>query len=121
MERILQDATRAGEVLTRIRALIKRTAPAKSRVIVNQIVRDVLVLTGGELRQKNVQLFLELPRACRRSRETTLNCSKFSKSHSERHRSDGWYCGSPRDLGKWKGCSIPYEGIMDPILAGVLA
>jgi len=60
IERILRDGTRAGEVLTRIRALLKRTAPAKSPVSVNQVIRDVVVLTGGELRQKNVELSLEL-------------------------------------------------------------
>jgi len=60
IERILRDGTRAGEVLTRIRALLKRTAPAKSPVSVNQVIHDVVVLTGGESRQKNVELSLEL-------------------------------------------------------------
>jgi len=60
MERILRDGTRAGEVLTRIRTLLKRTAPAKSRISMNQVVRDVVVLTGGELRQKNVELSVAL-------------------------------------------------------------
>jgi len=60
LERILRDGTRGGEVLARIRALLKRTPPAKTLVSVNQIVRDVLALTAGELRQHSIDLSLEL-------------------------------------------------------------
>lgn len=60
LERILRDGTRGGEVLARIRALLKRTPPAKTWVSVNQIVRDVLALTSGELRQHSIELSLEL-------------------------------------------------------------
>ena len=58
--RILRDGTRAGEVLTRIRALLKRAPPTKSLVDVNQAVREVLALVTGELRQHSVELSLEL-------------------------------------------------------------
>jgi len=60
LERILRDGTRGGEVLARIRALLKRTPPAKTLVSVNQIVRDVLALTAGELRQHSIELSLGL-------------------------------------------------------------
>ncbi len=60
LERILRDGTRGGEVLARIRALLKRTPPAKTLVRVNQIVRDVLALTAGELRQHSIELSSEL-------------------------------------------------------------
>jgi len=60
LERIRRDGTRGGEVLTRIRALLNRTPPAKTLVSVNQIVRDVLALTAGELRQHSIDLSLEL-------------------------------------------------------------
>jgi PAS domain S-box-containing protein len=60
IERILRDGNRAGEVLNRIRTLLKRTPPAKSCVSVNQIVRDVVALAGGELHQKNIELSVEL-------------------------------------------------------------
>ncbi len=59
-ERILRDSTRAEEVLTRIRTLLKRTSPAKSLVSVNQILRDVLTLAGGELRQNHIEVSVEL-------------------------------------------------------------
>src|SRR5258705_4302680 len=60
LERILRDGTRGGEVLARIRALLKRTPSAKTLVSVNQIVRDVLALTAGELRQHQIELSLDL-------------------------------------------------------------
>jgi len=59
LKRILRDGTRGGEVLARIRALLKRTPPAKTLVGVNQIVRDVLALTAGELRQHHIELSLD--------------------------------------------------------------
>src|SRR6266436_6410085 len=62
LERILRDGTRGGEVLARIRGLLKRTPSAKTLVSVNQIARDVLALTAGELRQHSIDLSLELAR-----------------------------------------------------------
>jgi PAS domain S-box-containing protein len=60
LERVLRDGARGGEVLARIRALLKRTAPAKALVGVNQVVRDMLELTAGELRQHEIELRLDL-------------------------------------------------------------
>jgi signal transduction histidine kinase len=60
LERILRDGTRGGEVLARIRTLLKRTPPAKTLMGMNQTVRDVLALMAGELRQHNIELSLEL-------------------------------------------------------------
>src|SRR5215475_3813885 len=60
LERVLRDGTRGGEVLARIRALLKRTPTPKTLVSVNQIIRDVLALTVGELRQHQIELSLEL-------------------------------------------------------------
>src|SRR5262249_36667108 len=60
LDRILRDGTRGGDVLARIRALLKRTPPAKTFVGLNQIVRDVLALTAGDLRQHNIELSLKL-------------------------------------------------------------
>ncbi len=60
VERILRDGTRAGDVLTRIRSLLKKTSPAKSPVSVNDIIRGVLALAEGDVRQKDVELSVEL-------------------------------------------------------------
>ena len=60
IERILRDGTRAGEVLNRIRTLLKGTSPNRSRMSVNQTIHEVVALFGGELRQNNVELSVEL-------------------------------------------------------------
>jgi len=60
LERIRRDGTRAGEVLARIRGLLKRTPPAKTLVSVNQIVNEVLALAAGELRGDNIETALAL-------------------------------------------------------------
>ena len=60
LERILRDGTRGGEVLARIRALLKRTPPAKTLVNLNQIVREVVALTAGQFRQNQIELSLNL-------------------------------------------------------------
>ncbi|MGA3268620.1 MAG: PAS domain-containing protein [Verrucomicrobiota bacterium] len=60
IKRILRDGNRAGEVLNRIRTLLKKTSPTKTRVSMNQIVRDVMALTGDELRKQNVAFSMEL-------------------------------------------------------------
>jgi len=60
IERIVRDGTRAGAVLARIRTLLKKTSPTKARVSMNQVVREVVALAGGELRQHNVELAEEL-------------------------------------------------------------
>jgi C4-dicarboxylate-specific signal transduction histidine kinase len=60
LERILRDGTRGGEVLARIRSLLRRTPPVKTLVGMNQTVRDVLALAAGELRQNSIELSWEL-------------------------------------------------------------
>jgi len=60
LERVVRDGTRAGEVIARIRGLLKRTPPAKTLVSVNQIVNEVLALAAGELRGGNIETALAL-------------------------------------------------------------
>jgi len=60
IERILRDANPAGQVLDRIRSLLKRSSPIKTSVNVTRIIREVVALFGGQLRQKNVELAMEL-------------------------------------------------------------
>jgi PAS domain S-box-containing protein len=51
---IVRDGNRAGEVIARIRALTKRTAPRKEKLDLNETIRDVLVLVGDEAKRKSV-------------------------------------------------------------------
>jgi C4-dicarboxylate-specific signal transduction histidine kinase len=57
---IVKDGMRAGEVIQRIRALIKKTPPRMARVDVNEAVLDVITLTQNELVRHGVSLQTEL-------------------------------------------------------------
>ena len=46
--RIVKDVDRAGEVIGRIRALIKKAPPRKDSVAMNDAIREVIALTRGE-------------------------------------------------------------------------
>jgi PAS domain S-box-containing protein len=46
--RIVKDANRAGDVIGRIRELIKKAPPRKDWVDINEVIREVIELTGGE-------------------------------------------------------------------------
>ena len=46
--RIVKDAHRAGDVIGRIRELIKKAPPRKDRVDMNEAIREVIELTRGE-------------------------------------------------------------------------
>ena len=60
LERVLRDATRAGEVIARIRALLKRTPPDKTLLSLNPIIRDVLALAASELRASDIETAVAL-------------------------------------------------------------
>jgi PAS domain S-box-containing protein len=46
--RIVKDANRAGDVIGRIREIIKKAPPRKDRVDINEAIREVIELTRGE-------------------------------------------------------------------------
>ncbi len=48
LERIVNDAMRAGDIIGRIRDLIKKAPPRKDSVDINEAVREVIALTRGE-------------------------------------------------------------------------
>ena len=60
LDSIAADGRRAGEVIGRIRALVKREAPRKLMLDINQKVRDMVVLTEQELRRQDIVLELHL-------------------------------------------------------------
>ena len=59
VEAILKDGHRAADVMKRIRQLATKTAPHKSRLDLNDVVRDVLSLVHSELRNHEVTLAVE--------------------------------------------------------------
>lgn len=59
-ERATQGATRASDVIARIRSLITKATTEKSRVRINQIVEQTAILAEGQAARTNVAIDLEL-------------------------------------------------------------
>jgi C4-dicarboxylate-specific signal transduction histidine kinase len=59
-ERATQGATRAAEVIGRIRALITKAIPEKSRVQINQIIAQTAALAEGQATKNHVAIELDL-------------------------------------------------------------
>jgi C4-dicarboxylate-specific signal transduction histidine kinase len=60
VDEIVRDARRASEVLSRIRAMLKSTAPARVQVDVNHEIAEVLELTRHELQRHSVSVQTDL-------------------------------------------------------------
>ena len=58
--RIVRDGHRAGEVIGRVRALLKKTATVTARVDLNGLIEDAAALLQGELRRHRILLRTEL-------------------------------------------------------------
>jgi PAS domain S-box-containing protein len=60
IHRIIRDGNRAGEVISRVRALFKKARMAKERLDLNEAIEEVVILTQNEVQRKNVALRMEL-------------------------------------------------------------
>jgi PAS domain S-box-containing protein len=60
LTRIVDDGYRAGEVIGRIRALIKNEPPRKDRLNINEAIREVIGLTRGEIVKNDVSVRTDL-------------------------------------------------------------
>lgn len=58
--RIIKDANRAGDVLGRIRQLIRKTPPRKEPVDLNAAIREVIELTRGEIMKSGASVQMQL-------------------------------------------------------------
>jgi C4-dicarboxylate-specific signal transduction histidine kinase len=56
LNRIIRDADRASKVVERVRGLAKNTPPQKAAVSVKEALREVIVLTRGEVEQNDIRL-----------------------------------------------------------------
>jgi len=59
VQRIVRDANRASEIVSRIRAFLKRGAPHKTELDLGEVVREVIGMVQGEARARNVSLRVE--------------------------------------------------------------
>jgi PAS domain S-box-containing protein len=60
LERIINDGRRAGDVIKRIRSLMKRQAPRKRSLQVNDAIQEVIALAQHELRRNEIHLDAQL-------------------------------------------------------------
>jgi C4-dicarboxylate-specific signal transduction histidine kinase len=60
VERIIQDGTRAGAVLSGIRALIKKEAPAKAWLDINEVIHELTTLLRDEAVRHHVAIRTDL-------------------------------------------------------------
>jgi C4-dicarboxylate-specific signal transduction histidine kinase len=58
--RAVEGATRASDVIARIRSLITKGVPQKTKVDVNDVIEDTLALTKEQVARNNVSLSLHL-------------------------------------------------------------
>ena len=58
--RVVKDATRAAEIISRVRMLFKKVAPQRELVDVNDVVREMIVLLGGEASRYSISVRTEL-------------------------------------------------------------
>ncbi|WEX91326.1 PAS domain S-box protein [Sinorhizobium garamanticum] len=60
LERVVRDGHRAGEVIGRVRALLKKTATVTAEVDLNGLIEDSVALLKGEVRSHRILLRTEL-------------------------------------------------------------
>jgi PAS domain S-box-containing protein len=60
LKRIIRDGTRAGEVIKRIRTLVKKAAPAPGPLNLSELIHEVLAMINPEARRHQVAVRTEL-------------------------------------------------------------
>ncbi|HYY28041.1 MAG TPA: PAS domain S-box protein, partial [Chthoniobacterales bacterium] len=60
IRRIVRDGNRAGEVVSRMRALFKKTRTTMESLDINEAIEEVVILTQSEARRNKVTLRMEL-------------------------------------------------------------
>jgi signal transduction histidine kinase len=60
LRRIMRDGNRAGDLITRLRSLVKKSAPAKAWLDLNDTIQEVLLITNAEARRHQVFVRTEL-------------------------------------------------------------
>jgi PAS domain S-box-containing protein len=58
--RVVKDATRAGEIVSRIRLVFKKGAPQRELLDVNEVIREMIALLHGEATRYSVSVRTEL-------------------------------------------------------------
>ncbi len=59
-QRVIRDGNRANDVITRIRALMRKTDTEKTRLDINEVIEEVILLTRNETTPRGVTVRMEL-------------------------------------------------------------
>ena len=60
VERMINDGTRAGEVISRIRAMVRKSPPRTDRLDIGDTLAEVIALIRGEVQRNSIVLRTEL-------------------------------------------------------------
>jgi PAS domain S-box-containing protein len=60
LDRIVRAGRRAGDVINRLRALVRKAPPRKDQLDINDTIREVIALTGSELHRSGTSLQTQL-------------------------------------------------------------
>jgi len=60
LQRIICDSNRASDVIMRIRSLVRKSSPAKTRLDLNEAIREVLAITDEEARSHQILVQVDL-------------------------------------------------------------
>src|SRR5206468_1556331 len=60
VERMINDGSRAGEVISRIRAMVRKSPPRRDKLNINSTLMEVIALIHGELQRNSISLRTEL-------------------------------------------------------------
>src|SRR5579864_8295860 len=58
--RVVKDATRAAEIISRVRMLFKKGAPQRELVDINEIIREMITLMRSEITRNSISVRTEL-------------------------------------------------------------
>jgi signal transduction histidine kinase len=74
--RIVRDGNRAGEVIDRIRGLVRKVPPHRDRPNINEAIHEVIALTQTEVERSGIRLRTRLATTCRPFRRIVSSCSR---------------------------------------------
>jgi C4-dicarboxylate-specific signal transduction histidine kinase len=74
--RIIKDGNRAGEVIARIRSLVKKSPTQKDRLDINETIREVVFLADSDVHKNGISLRTRLSSDLRPFWEIESNCNK---------------------------------------------
>ena len=60
IRRIIRDGNRAGEVISRMRALFKKVSTTKERLDINEVIEEVVILAQSQVQRNRVSLQTQL-------------------------------------------------------------